>query len=138
MRSTVPLKLAVPLKLGRNFVDSRLLRKRSNPLPLQLRGQLSPWLSEPPRKRHRNHEKSYQLICLNRGCFIDFWMFLRANLATKCYAEIPVQARKITYIPLQVMLIFWISLFRDSRLASFFCVSFASVRFVLRPFKGIS
>ena len=34
------------------------------------------------------------------------------------------------------MLIFWISLFRDSRLASFFCVSFASVRFVLRPFEG--
>ena len=34
------------------------------------------------------------------------------------------------------MLIFWISLFRDCRLASFFCVSFASVRFVLRLFKG--
>ena len=32
------------------------------------------------------------------------------------------------------MLNFCISLFRDCRLALFFCVSFASVRFVLRPF----
>ena len=83
MRSTVPLKLAVLLKLGRNFVDSRLPQKRSNPLPLQLRGACPPGSMKPPESGTKP-QKSYQLNCSNSDCFIDFLVFLWANLATDC------------------------------------------------------
>jgi len=101
VRSTVPLKLAVPLNLGRNFVDPRLPRKRSNPLPLQLRGQLSPGFLNPPKAAPKLREKPpthlFKLWLLYR--FLDVFAGEIGNkmldaCSLKSHAEIRVHTRK--------------------------------------------
>ena len=146
MRSTVPLKLAVLLKLGRNFVDSRLPQKRSNPLPLQLRGACPPRSMKPPESGTKL-QKSYQLNCSNSDCFIDFLVFLWANLATDCstFAFLKVTLRP-GFKPKKVhrhsykSYGFWIS-FSDSRLVGLLrlaSVGFASIRSAAQQLRPVA